>query len=188
MDNFEEFIKENRSQFDRMEQVPVEGIWSKIQPRAHQQPHADRKIVVLRRWVFGLAASVVLLLGFGILQWSGAETNSESGWVRIDNPISRISPEMAESERQFKRLIAQKEKEINLERLDKQAFQEIFQELELLEKIHLEYQQDISEFPDKEELIQTLTRYYEQKISILERLSREIEYQNHEKRNYEKHL
>lgn len=197
MDNFEKYIKENRAEMDDLDNVPIAGMWAKINGEADnsaadnlrvEAKAQQRKIRVLRGWVMGLAASLLVLIVAGIALWP-ASTIEESQLRHFDNPLAQISAEMAETEQNFKRMIAHKEQEINTQSIDKQLFAEIFEELELLEKIHLEYQQDIPEFQEKEQLIRTLTRYYEQKIRILERLSREIEQQNHyQKKNYEKHL
>lgn len=197
MDNLEEYINKNRDTLDDMESVPMEKMWSKINGAATEKAETalhiqsnkqQRKIKVLRGWVMGLAASILVLLVAGIALWPTAP-NNEDELTRFDNPLAAISEELASTEQDFKKMIAHKEQEINTQNIDRQLFAEIFEELELLEKIHLEYQQDIPEFQEKEELIRTLTRYYEQKIRILERLSKEIEQRNHyQKKTYEKHL
>ncbi|MFT4759330.1 MAG: hypothetical protein ACI9XO_002637 [Paraglaciecola sp.] len=197
MDNFEKYIKDNRSEMDDMEHVPIAGMWAKINGESEQLVENNlrvvskvqiRKIRVLRAWVMGLAASVLVLLVAGVAFWSNSNNGGDK-MTHFENPLAAVSAEMAETEQDFKRRIAYKEQEINTQAIDKQLFVEIFEELELLEKINLEYQQDIPEFQEKEQLIQTLTKYYEQKIRILERLSKEIEQQNHyQKKKYEKHL
>lgn len=197
MDNFEKYIKDNRAEMDDLDNVPIAGMWAKMNIGETEETDNNlrveskvqaRKIRVLRGWVMGLAAFVLVLIVAGVALWPTGSID-EPGITRFDNPLAQISAEMAKTEQDFKRMIAHKEQEINTQSIDKQLFAEIFEELELLEKIHLEYQQDIPEFQEKEQLIRTLTRYYEQKIRILERLSREIEQQNHyQKKNYEKHL
>lgn len=197
MDNFEKYINENRGALDDLDAVPMEAMWAKIQGDTAMETNANlelqsknqqRKIRVLRGWVMGLAASILALVVAGIGLWP-SESSSDEVFTHFANPLTVVSEDLADTEQEFKRMIHQKEEEINAQNIDKQLFIEIFKELELLEKIHLEYQQDIPEFQEKEALIQTLTRYYEQKIRILERLSREIEQQNYyQKKIYEKHL
>lgn len=197
MDNFEEYINEHREELDDMEDVPVGAMWSKIKGNLEDSgmPNLEfatntqqRKIRVLRGWVMGLAASILVLIVAGIALWPNKELDVDKP-IHLENPLATISEELAGTEQDLKKMIAHKEEEINSQHIDKQLFTEIFEELELLEKIHLEYQQDIPEFQEKEQLIKTLLRYYEQKIRILERLSREIDQQNHyQKKIYEKHL
>ena len=196
MDSFEKFLQEKRAGLDHIEDVPTAAIWRRIQQgrQPNQQPSANirvmqqRKIRRLQAWVIGLAASVLILLVGGIAFWPKA--NHQTAPIEyFDNPLAMMSDELADTEQHFKQLIAQQESEIDWQQIDRQLFSEIFEELELLEKLHLEYQQDIPEFRDKEQLIHTLTRYYEQKIRILERLSKEIEQQHHyQKKIYEKDL
>jgi len=193
MDNFEKYINENRGALDDMEDLPIDTMWSKINGKTETSLHIQsnkqqRKIRVLRGWVMSLAASILVMVVAGIALWPD-KTGSDNELTYFDNPLAVISKELASTEQDFKKMIAHKEEELNVQKVDKQLFAEIFEELALLEKIHLEYQQDIPEFQEKEQLISTLTRYYEQKIRILERLSREIEQQNHyQKKIHEKHL
>jgi hypothetical protein len=198
MSDFEKYINDNRSKMDDLENVPIAGMWAKINGEATTKSNEHlrvatktqaRKIRVLRSWLIGLAASILVLLVAGIALWPDSRNRKEEQMTRFDNPLAAISGELADIEQDFKKMIAYKEQEINSNSIDKQLFAEIFEELALLEKIHLEYQQDIPEFQEKDQLIQTLMRYYEQKIRILERLSREIEQQNHyQNKKYEKHL
>lgn len=197
MSDFEKYINDNRSEMDDLDNVPIAGMWAKINGKvnAESENHLRvetktqaRKIRVLRGWVMGLAASILILLVAGIALWPDSSSNKNK-MTRLDNPLAAVSEELADMEQDFQQMIAYQEKEIESQGIDKQLFIEIFEELKLLDEIHLEYQQDIPEFQEKDQLIQTLTRYYEQKIRILERLSREIEQQNHyQNKNYEKHL
>ena len=60
-DRLEQFIQENRKQFDAA--VPNSAIWSKI---AEQLPEEEAKVFSIRR-IVSIAASAVLLLGMGVL-------------------------------------------------------------------------------------------------------------------------
>jgi len=106
MDNFEKYINENRTELDRMEDVPMEAMWAKIAPENSSILNSEqRKVKVLRNWVFGLAASIVLLIGFGITLWPKDQNPIDDGFEKFENPIAQLSPEMAETEENFKLLI-----------------------------------------------------------------------------------
>jgi hypothetical protein len=75
----------------------------------------------------------------------------------------------------FRRTIARKEAELGLDQLNRQQFIDIFNELDELEQIHRRQMQDLPEVFDNDEWVRTLMRHYEQKLRILERLSREID-------------
>lgn len=183
MNNLEDFIKNNQSDFKEVESPSIERMWKGVQDdlKGKKEPSV---FTIRKTHFFAIAASILLLIGF----------LSGSLWQRSNstptpNSLADLSPELAKKEAEFQKLIAQKEAEIGLNQLGKEAFQDIFEELELLENIHKEYQKDIPSYGQNDQLIETLIKYYEQKIRILERLSKEIEkLKYHEKRNSEKRL
>lgn len=176
MENLEKYIKDHREALDEIEEPQIGIIWQGIRQDSSinaRSIHSRRRI-----WTWAAAASILLLIGFGTGKFFGEQSNSEPLYSLKD-----ISPELAEQEATFNQLIAQKEAEIGLQNLEKEAFKDIFLELELLEEIHKEFRKDIPQFSQNDQLVRTLIRYYEQKIRILERLSNEIEkHKNHEKR------
>ncbi|MCB0634335.1 MAG: hypothetical protein KDD15_31600, partial [Lewinella sp.] len=62
-----------------------------------------------------------------------------------------------------------------LNQLERQDYIDIFNELDELENIHRQQLADLPEVFDNEEWVRTLMQYYEQKLRILEQLSREID-------------
>lgn len=205
----EKYLLENREGLDQIEQVDVDGMWERVRsevrgarsekPLTHQTtpPLAPRPsplvtrtshpnnwhISIGRNWRWGIAASIVLAIGlYFLLPHKQAVADAVQ--------LADMLPEIAQQEANYQRLIAQKEGEIRLKEIDKEAFSEIFMELQLLEEIHNEYLQDLPQYEKNDHLVSTLLRYYERKIKILERLSREIEKKkmNHEKINSEKHI
>ena len=84
-DSLEQFIQENREQFDMA--VPSSAVWSKI---AEQLPEEEAKVFSIRR-ILSIAASAVLLLGMGVLiGLQVAPTSSPT--------IADIAPEFQEVE------------------------------------------------------------------------------------------
>ena len=78
--DFENDIREHLAQYG--EQVP-EGLWAEIEHRVGDVPQTDRqekaRVVVMRRWVAGVAASVALLIG---------------GWYAVDRMGNAVSDKM----------------------------------------------------------------------------------------------
>ena len=86
----------------------------------------------------------------------------------------------------YRKLISEQESKLNIGAIDKAIYEDIFSELHELESLHQEYLKDLSQYQEQELLIQTLLKYYERKLRILERLSFEIEKrQLYEKRELE---
>ena len=191
MSDFENFIKNNRTEFDDLEDLSIGGIWKGVESKLGEEDSDSNKekrvsfFRIRKSYLFAAAASVLLLIGF----MAGQKWSVNPPVEKALPSLADISPELAKTEAEFKKLIAQKESEIGLNRLEKEAFAEIFDELDLLESIHEEYRKDIPEFGHNDQLIHTLIKYYEQKIRLLERLSNEIEkLKYYEERKREKHI
>ncbi len=186
MENLEKYIVGHRDELDSVEALNVEKIWLGVsqQPAVSSRQSTlcpkdslwDGLAVNKKKWVWAVAASVLLLIGFGLGYLVGDDKTEEPLYSLKD-----ISPQLAEQEAEFIQLISQKEAEIDIQNLEKETFKDIFEELELLDEIHKEFRKDIPQFSQNDQLVSTLIRYYEQKIRILERLSNEIEkHKNHE--------
>lgn len=191
MNPLEEFILDHREELDHIEAVPEEQIWGKISQHFH--PSAKREvgqhqanpwqISIGKNWL-RLAASVVLAVGLG---WYGLNSSTNTSSPAVE--LAQFSPELAKEQARYIELVKAKEEELGVDQLDREIFQEIFQELETWEVIYREYLKDLPTYQAKEEVVHTLSKYYERKIRILERLSRqmEIHYQQ-EKRKNEKRI
>lgn len=83
-------------------------------------------------------------------------------------------PAVSDEERELQQLVAQKQREIGLDSLDKASYADLLQELDELEISIAEARKDLSGMPQKERLMETLIRYYELKIRILEQINYEI--------------
>lgn len=178
MDQLEKYIRENQSELDRIESVDTDALWNRIQQpettvrQLHPKPRSGWQLQVGRNWQFTAAAVVLLLIGTAI--WLVQPPQSDA-INTADLSVEDYYPEIADEELAFRRTIARKEAELGLDQLNRQQFIDIFKELDELEKIHRQQMQDLPEVFDNEEWVSTLMRYYEQKLRILERLSREID-------------
>ncbi|MEM8908002.1 MAG: hypothetical protein AAGD05_09175, partial [Bacteroidota bacterium] len=143
------------------------GIWQRIQQQAKTKRTSSAP---WRHSAMAIAASLLFFLGFGLayLLLPTASTTASQG-------LADLAPELAKEEASYIQLIQEKEQAIQIEHLDSAQYIDIFHDLALLEAIHKEYQEDIPRVGPNQQLVQALIKYYEQKIRILERLSREIE-------------
>lgn len=176
MSNLEKHILENRDELDRIEEAPVLRMWNEVEK---QLPHSAK--AAKQRWlVWRIAAAVLLLVGVGV----------GSYFIGInDQPpapnLAEIAPDFAAQEQQLQLEVAQRMDALDIEKLDRRLYREVLKELDELEKIHRETLKDLPVQGNDQRVIRTLLRYYEQKIRILELLSKEIENQKrHEERNH----
>jgi hypothetical protein len=101
----------------------------------------------------------------------------------IPSPVAkRSSPKkpaiepvrQTDEEHRLQLLVHQKKKEIGFDQLDRKAYEALFKELDELELTIEQARKDAAGFPGNERLVETMIRYYELKIRILEQLSNEI--------------
>lgn len=83
-------------------------------------------------------------------------------------------PVISEEERRLQQLVVQKQREIGLDTLDRAAYADLLRELDELEISVAEARRDLGGMPQRERLMETLIRYYELKIRILEQINYEI--------------
>lgn len=191
MDPLEDFILENREDLDRIEPIQEEALWNRISKALPeesklnivQQKPNPWQISIGRNWLM-LAAGIALAIGVGLF-WIASDHEASVS----DTQLAQFSPELAEEQARYIALVKAKEDELGIDELDREIFQEVFQELETWEEIYREYLTDLPTYQAKEEVVHTLSKYYERKIRILERLSREMEkYYQQEKRKNEKRI
>ena len=181
MKNIEEYIRQNRTALDHIEEPEMDAIWGSIQQQLKSNQNKRKELKVSYRrmsWIIGMVASLAFLLGVGLTLWHTSSTSS----FYTSTPLTAISEDLAPMEQEFQQTIKAKQESIGFNQIDKNIYKEIFLELQQLESLHREYIQDIPAFREKDQLVKTLIKYYERKIRILERLNREIE----KKEYYEK--
>ncbi len=79
----------------------------------------------------------------------------------------------------MQQLVAQKQREIGLDTLNRAAYADLLSELDELEISVEEARRDLGGMPQRERLMETLLRYYELKIRILEQINYEINKQKY---------
>ncbi len=180
MNSLEQYLKEQRPRLDQIEEPRREIIWAGIQSGLKEQKNANAwAIHIGANWRWSIAASIAILLIAGIWRFSVSEKSTTPR-------LTQFYPALAEQEAQFQRLIALKETELKVDQLDQDAYHDIFQELRTLDAVYEELKLDMPVSIAEDRLLNTLIKYYERKIRILERLSREIQKRNHdEKKQYE---
>ncbi|MBI1227043.1 MAG: hypothetical protein GC192_17560 [Bacteroidetes bacterium] len=82
-------------------------------------------------------------------------------------------------EQELQQLVVQKQQEIGLDTLDRATYADLLKELDELEISVAEARRDLGGIPQQERLMETLIRYYELKIRILEQINYEINKQKY---------
>ncbi len=172
MDFLEKRIKENRDEFDQIERVDEGLLWQNIQADLGETTpvkklHSNRFLQI-----YAVAATVALLMMAGWFFYNNKNAEPTMADENQETPLKFLDfPE----EENYQQLVAEKKEEIDFDAINKSKYKDIFHELELLENVHDEFKEDLPVLSDEEKAIQVLQKYYERKIRILERLSKEIE-------------
>ena len=190
MDNLKKHIKQHRTELDQIEAPNMDKIWSGIQVELGQQTTGleeeldaeKRKLKVVatkanRRftlWAMATAASLTLLIGVGIGHLMTPKTGAN-----IEFNLANYAPAAAEQANNYQKLVRAKMEEINFQNIDTLAFTDVLQELKSLDGEYEHWAKEVPQYVREQELLEFLQRHYEQKIRILEILSKEIEKKVH---------
>ncbi|MEN0048600.1 MAG: hypothetical protein AAF806_16180 [Bacteroidota bacterium] len=182
MDALEKNIQSQRGELDHVEQVDETQLWNTIRLQLEVAPPAKR--VSLMKW-WAVAASVVLLVLMvsSVLMWQQLQQNGEL----LQYSLSSLSPELEQQEENYKQIIQAKKQELNFDQLNPSEFQALFDELAILDDLYQEYTAQIPMYGKNDRLINTLIKYYELKIRVLEQLENELIKKKHYE-NYDKEI
>jgi hypothetical protein len=185
MDAFEKYLKDKEAELARVEEPRREIIWESIQTGLQKSTQRSGwALQIGAYWRWSIAASLAILISLGIWFYQSDFNGSAE---TMD--LAQIYPELAEQEMQFKRLVAEKEAQLDLNVLKENAFKDISEELKLLEEVHQQMKEDLPVAFSEGDMVNILMKYYERKIRILERLSREIEKRKHnEKKQHDQRI
>jgi len=171
MDNLEQFIRDNREEFDTA--VPSLKIWSELDKQLPQPAvKKEAKRISIRRFL-SIAAAVTLLIGFGIGIGFTLSPSSDQGAVTL----SDLSPEYAEVEQYYATQVDSK-----LARLAsyKATTPEIQADLAELDQWMQDLQKELSIVPKSKEeaVVNDIIDLYKTKVAILEKLLDSIQSSN----------
>ena len=185
MDNLEQFISDNREQFDKA--VPNLKIWAELDKQLPKQQEVTKilplvsptnaKRISIRRFL-SMAAAVTLLIGFG----AGIGFNLAPSTQNEVIALHDISPEYAEVEEYYEEQVKNK-----LARLAsyKNTAPEIKQDLQELDQWMQDLQKELSVVPKSKEeaVINDIIDLYKTKVAILEKVLESIQSSNQKNSN-----
>lgn len=173
MDNLEQFIKNNRTEFEAA--VPNTAVWAKIEQQLPSTTPQIRRLSI--RHFLSIAAAVVLLVGFGVgigLHLAPQSSDTIS--------ISDISAEYAEVENYYTRQVSNK---LAMLSNYQATTPEIKADLEELDTWMKSLEQELLLVPkNKEEVvINDIINIYKTKVAILEKVLESIQSTNQTNNN-----
>ncbi len=171
-DNLENFIQENRADFDR--EIPSLKVWAAIDKEIGSTDQATAKPRKLWRYAW-VAASIAFLLATGAflgIQMNGGEDPTMAS-------LGDFSTEYAEMEQHYNSQIQEKVALLARYNDDATVNDDLLQVDEFMEELKKELQE--SPKGNEEKIINAMIYNYQTKIDILERVLERIQSNNEEK-------
>jgi hypothetical protein len=173
-DKLEQYIAENRDQFDR--EVPDPEVWKKVERSLRP------KFAVNWRFVLWRAAGVASIVALSFLAGRYFNKQAEEGMLSGRAPDLEeeiVIPELQEAEAYYTGLVHEKMEEIRPMMLGCPSLEEDIQsEFAELDNICRELKRDLRDNIANEEVIQAIIDNYRMKIEILEMMIGELQAEN----------
>lgn len=181
MDKLEQKIQSKRAVLDHVEELDANALWQGIRQEL-DAPKTARRIHLVRWWAMAASVALVALIVSTVLLWKQVQEAPNKAYS-----LAYFSAELGEQEANYQALISEKEQNLQLDTIKREEFEALFEELDVLDTIYQEYSQQIPLYGENERLINTLIKYYELKIRVLEQLENEL-FKKQEYKEYEKEI
>jgi len=164
-EKLENFIKDNRSDFDQFE--PPANLWAKIEKQLDekqigipQNKIEKRERVVRLSFLLKLAASIIPILFAGI--WFYQYQFKQSAY------LSNIDPQLAQQQVHYASLIEVKRSELKrIENEEPQLYQEFSEEIKKMDANFQKLKQDLPASPNQEETVKAMIQNLQIQIDLL---------------------
>jgi len=188
----EQFIRDNRDQFDRDE--PGEQVWSTLEKELtaqnqnrQQQTSKSRKAIVFMMVRWSAAAAILILAGIGIYSLlmkpippKGLAGNPEGkDTPAVNDPMLKaINPDYAREVYQFTQLIELKQTELKqMEKENPYLYKKFVSDINKLDSSYNALKRELPENPNREQLLEAMienlrlqTEILNQQLSIINQI------------------
>ena len=173
MTELEKYILANREEFDHVETSSnKEAIWNQLQQELNPPQRKVISLSTIAQWA--IAASIGLLVGMWLVY---PQPKTATGFQPI--LAADIYPELESQEHYYQTIIEQQKVTLDLTSSSEVVYVEVTQELKHIDDLLQEYLSTAPQNMDRQAAIETIIRFYERKVKILERLNRSIEKKQH---------
>jgi len=174
-DNLKKYIARHRSEFE-IYQTDLDNLWKDIEGGLDQK-HINR---IGWKPILRIAASIVLLFVIGVAIFRFAENTRK---YKDGISLAEISPELAEAEYYYSRLVEEKFALIRTN--DSSLDPLIIHEFEPLDSAYQDLKNDLKDNMDNEEVINAMIQNYRIKLQILQQILDNMELNKEGDKNIE---
>jgi len=170
----EDFMKMNREEFDDLE--PSADLWARIEmhlPPQYNQPQKREAKTFSLRFVLGVAASVILVMGVSFVFY--LQHTQKNG---VD--FAAINPEYAQQKVRYTSQIETQRTELkSIERSNPDLYKEFNGEIAKMDSTYKELNDELLTSPDQERVLQSMihnlqiqTQVLTQQLNVIEQFKR----------------
>lgn len=172
-DRLKDYIKNHRDEFDQIENPNLDLVWQAVKKSTPAKNN---------NWKW----NILLIIGIGILGilcFNYYQTSQKL--TRLENYVLNF-PEYKNEHQRLVKNVNDREKLLEQSQIDQSDFEELFLELQQIDKEQILLEKDFLQYGESPEVMKTLFKQYERKTKILEILLFEIEKKKHHE-SYQSH-
>ncbi len=170
--DLEKHIRLNRNKLDDIEHFDVDQMWDDF-----DRKHKPVRIRRIKPWYMMVAAVVVLLVG-AIMLFNNTAVTSQDDLVYLR--LSEIDPMLAAEQVSMIKMVSEQDSLIKNLGITQSQFPELFEEIQILDSLQMDYLKDLDNYRDRKNLTRTLLRHYQRKARVLELMLYEFDKQENE--------
>jgi len=163
----EQFVRDNRDQFDPDEPSPQ--VWKNLEKQLSPQKNEvkkDAKVIAMRILRLSAAAAIIILAGFGVYSLFNNKKGTETAKTeQTDAPIpgsnedilNKINPAYAKEVYHFTQLIELKQSELKqIEKDNPQLYKQFLGDINKLDSSYNALKKELPDNPNREQLLEAM--------------------------------
>lgn len=172
MSQLENFIRNNREEFDGEEPSP--RVWKDLQKQLEAAPAPVKKnnggsVITMRILKWSAAAAILLLAGLGVFHLIGPSKNTGTAGVKPNEDLlQKINPTYAKEVYHFTQLIELKQSELKqIEKDDPELYQQFLGDIQQLDSSYNNLKKELPSNPNREQLLEAMIENLKMQTELL---------------------
>lgn len=186
-DRLEDFIKENKKDFDQFE--PPLSLWDKIEKQLDEKQMAMSSAPVKKEKLIRLSFLLKMAATIAIVACAGLWVYQYQYKQSVD--LSKIDPQLAKQQIHYASLIEMKRNELkSIEKEEPQLYNEFSSEIKKMDASYQKLKSDLPASPNQEETVKAMiqnlqiqTELLNQQLNIIQQINKVKKEQKHETQN-----
>ncbi|MDJ1469339.1 hypothetical protein [Xanthocytophaga flava] len=170
MSKLEQFIRNNRQEFDTFE--PDSDLWKGIEQKLNEKEKKSIRLLWFQTPMmrYAAAAIIVFIMGYGVFQLGRYSAGgTPEGRVATANPnVTQISPELAQAEAYYTSLINEEKALLDPKEVEALGLKDDFNEdLVVLDSTYKNLKKELVTEPNKDRIIAAMVKNLQLRVEII---------------------